>query len=359
MLFKLPYIVEAGFQRGRRMTQEEGYVTYLADVNIPEITGDAAPVVAEVNRFGALIPVRKYGDQFYVPLIDQSAERHEILRLEHLKQENWSDYAAPLMQMLRAVVSEGGADDISMPYGHWAYQNMFTTLEGSAGVGYAAYVPEADVRWSNVSEDERVIRERTAVEAYQSCRIIDGLLYRPCTEPKYLVRFRWACVLIDISFDEIEHRKPLGLRKEEKYEPPIEMVSFRLDRYEDLLDYVDSRVGRQFERISIGNLAVVLSDFSAFQYDDEANDLDRAARWIIEEDYKHLLAASDDAAMAWVELKRKIGKIRVYGEESLGDDLAQALRDHHPFALSERSKAAIEDATNRYDMRPVVPVRNL
>jgi hypothetical protein len=353
MLFKLPYIVEANFQRGRRTVQEEGYVTYLADVEIPEIDGEAAPAVAEVKQFGATIPVRRYGDQFYLPLIDKSSEQHEVLGLDHLKRANWPDYSRALVQMLRAVLSDDGAVDMTTRYGYWAYQNMFTTLKGSDGGGHAAYVPEAEVRWSTVTDDERAFRQRAAIQAYQSCRIIDGVPYRPCAEPRYVARFRWSYVQIDLCFDAIEHGKALGLKKEEKYEPPMGLASFRLDRYDDLRDYVGSRVADNFERFVIGDLEVVLKDLSAFQYDDEANDLIRSASWIIEKDYQYLLSASDEATVAWAELRKKIGQLRRSGDAYLGDDLTQVLMDYLPSALSEDCKAAIVDATNRFSMRPV------
>ncbi|TLX16538.1 hypothetical protein [Rhizobium sp. MHM7A] len=353
MLFKLPYIVQGHFQRGRRTEHEEGYITYLIDVDIPELSGEAAPAVAEVKQFGATIPVRRYGDQFYVPLIDYSGGKQEVLGLDHLKRANWPDYAGALVQMLRPVLNDEGAVDMTTHYGYWAYQNMFTTLKGSDGGGHAAYVPEAGMRWSTVTEEERYTMQRAAVHAYQSCRIIDGIPYRPCAEPRYVARFRFSYVQIDIRFDEIAHGKALGLKKEEEYEPPMELASFRLDRHDDLVDYVDSRVAKNFERSVIGDLEVILNDMGAFQYDDEANDLIRSASWIIEEDYQYLLTASDKATLAWAELKRDIGQLRRSGEADLGDDLTQALRDYHPFAMSEDSKTAIVDATNRFDMRPV------
>jgi len=351
--------VEGHFQRGRRTAHEEGYVTYLVDVNIPELDDDAAPVVAEIKQFGATIPVRKYADQFYVPLIEQSTEGQVVLEFDHLKRANWPDYSGALVQMLRSALNDGGASDMSAPYGYWAHQNMFTSLKGSDGGGHAVYVPEADVRWSTVTEEDRVARERTAISAYQSCRIIDGILYRPCAEPRYVAKMRWGYVQIDICFDEIEHGKALGLKKEEEYGPPMELASFRLDRYDDLGDYLDARATKNFERYVIGGLDVTLNDLSAFTYDDEANDLIRSAIWIIEEDHQFLMKASDDAILAWAELKRKVAHLIEPAEADLGDDLAQALRDYHPFALSEDSMAAIVDATHRFDMRPVGLTRRL
>jgi hypothetical protein len=359
MLFSLPYIVHGHFQRGRRTEHEEGYITYLVDVDIPDMDEEAAPIVAEIKQFGAKIPVRKLDNQFFVPLIDFVTGSQEVLGCDHLKRANWPDYAGALVQMLRPLLNDEGSVDMTAQYGYWAFQNMFTTLNGSDGGGHAAYAPETGVRWSTVTEEERNTMRRAAVRAYQSCRIIDGVPYRPCTEPRYLARFRMGEVQVNIGFDEIQHGKAVGLKKEEEYEPPMELASFRLDRHADLMDYIDSRVAKDLERIVIGDLDVDIHDFNALAYDDEANDLVRSASWIIADNYQHLLSATDEAILAWAQLKKNIGRLQRSGGDDLGEGLAQALRDYSSFAMSKDSRAAIVDATDRFDMRPVGLTRKL
>ncbi len=359
MLLKLPFIVHGHFQRGRRAEHEEGYITYITDVDIPEVDNETAPIVAEVKQFGATIPVRKNDGQFFVPLIDYAGGSQEVLGTEHLKKSNWPDYAGALVQMLRPILNDDGSVDMTAQYGYWAYQHMFTTLNGSEGGGHAPYISGPDARWSTVTEKEWGDMRRLAVRAYRSCCIIDGIPYRPCAEPRYVARFGYSDVQIDIRFDEIEHGKALGLKKDEEYEPPMELASFRLDRYDDLVDYIDSRVASDFEKVVVGNLDVDLKDFSSLRYDDEANDLIRSANWIIADDHRHLLTASDEGTLAWAELKRVTGLLKRSAEDDLGDNLVQALQAYDQFAMSEDSKSAIADATRRFDMRPVGLTRKL
>ena len=200
---------------------------------------------------------------------------------------------------------------------------------------------------------------RETVRAYQSCRIIEGIPYRPCAEPRYVARCRYTDVQIDIRFDQIDHGKALGLKKDEEYEPPMELASFRLDRYDDLVDYIDSRVAKDFERVLIGNLKVDLKDFNCLRYDDEVNDLIRSAHWIIADDYRYLLTASDEATVEWAELKRMTGLLKRSAADDLGDNLVQALQAYSQYAMSEESKSAIADATSRFEMRPVGLTRKL
>ena len=353
MLISLPYIVHGHFQRGRRTEHEEGYITHMVDVNVPDVGSELAPVAVEVQQSGATLPIRKINDQFYAPLIDYVRGSQEVLVVDHLRRVNWPNCAGALVQMLRPILNDEGSVDMTAQYGYWAYQNMFTTLKGSDGNGHAAYVPGADVRWSTVTDEQREMMKRAVQKAYQSCRIIDGVPYRPCAEPRYIARFHYSYVQIDIQYDEIEHGRALGLKKDEEYEPPMVLATFRLDRYDDLLDYVDSRVERNIERVVVGNLKVDLKDFNAISYDDEANDLVRSASSIIADDHQYLLAASDDATLAWAALKRTVSQLRLADENTLGDGLAQALQIYSPYAISDESKAAIVDATTRFDMRPV------
>jgi hypothetical protein len=345
--------------RGRRAAQETGYVTYLTDVSIPELDGEAAPVTAEVRQFGATIPVRKYGNQFYVPLIDQSSDPQDILATDHLKRENWPDLAGAISQMLRPLMNDEGAKDYTAKYGHWAYQYMFTTMKGSDGGGHDAYVPEELVRTSSIREEERAKREHAARQAYQSCLIIDGVPYRPCNEPRYIAKMEWMHVQIDIDFDGIEHGKAFGSRKNEKCEPPRKVASFRLDRYDDMIDYLNSRIRENFKIIMWGNLQVDIQDMNALEYDDEANDLIRTAHWVVEKDYQSLLSASDDAIAAWAVLKKSVGLLKSADGLDMGDALTSALNDYLPVAMSSESIAAINDATDRFNMRPMCVTRKL
>lgn len=321
------------------------------------MSGEAAQVVAEIRQFGVTIPVRKFADQFYVPLVDQSSLNREVLVLDHLKRDNWPDYAGALSQMLRPLINDKGAGNLSVPYGHWVYQHMFTTPKGSDGGGHAAYAPEDVVRWSSITEEKRAAQERAAILAYQSCRIIDGVPYRECTEPRYIARMQWSHVQIDIQFDDVKHGKALGPNKDERYEPPMNVATFRLDRYDDMIDYVRSRIPESHQFIMWGNLDVDLNDITALRYDDEANDLIRTAQWVVENDYESLLSASDEAILAWANLKRTIGTLKGSDDPDMGDTLSNILDDYLPFALSAESKRAIADATSRFSMRPMDPTR--
>lgn len=354
MEFTLPCIVHGSFNR--RRNAEEGYIIDLLEVDIPEVDEDDAPVVVSLERANSkALEVRIIGDTFYAPLVEDTNSARLLLGLDDLEKRNWADNSSGLSQMLRALIVEpDGQRSQTTLYGDWAYRGMFMNPGGcSEGAGFPAYVKAQDVRQTEIDDDYRREKQTAARKAYQSCRIIDGMPYRPCDEPRYSVWFSdEGDVQVNVELDQIEHNRSYGPDKRHDYETPLTLTSFRLDRYEDMVDYIQARRGDQPIGTRRG-FAVEVYDESCLCHDDEAEHLIRAALAVIEEEFKGLLSAPSQTVSAWLALRDEVKALIDDCSLSLVDQLHKALETYQPFVVSGTSSDLIATSNARAMMRPI------
>lgn len=359
MKFLFPYIVKSNFVRkGREGTRpEEGYVRYLKNVEVKELTKDEVPIAVAARTVNdEELPVRHFDGNFYVEANMSPIQRqHQTVTAEVLVDRNqWPAYASVLATLFHDAYTCKRKES----YSYMTYKDAFdfdsildapiSNIDGPPVINIAS-VYEMDASAGEVASKE--IEMRRLVE--DGSLLIEGKLFRKIAEPRLIARFHdWRdedCVVVLLSLEDLKHGKMSGLSRQNDYHPPFETASFRLDQMEVLIEYLAIRnsgprdrrvyfdVSSKFELMLPGTI----------HFDSEADALLRTAQWIVDNEYVDLKELNRDRVVAWVELRDAAKRVLIDGGEGALHTLERVLVDYAISTDNNASRRAAQDLTVR------------
>lgn len=176
---------------------------------------------------------------------------------------------------------------------------------------------------------------------------IDGFLYRKVPEPR-LVADCWFQNRFTVKAvaEAAVHGEKMGLSRSNDYKPPYQYASFRADRLDDLLAYLDARDANVIVNVDVSAKIGILMP-EVFTYDDERDTLVRTAQWIVTNDLHELINMSRADVIRWCDLRDASFHASINGSAGNIELLQGAVDSYRDVCASKAAKEALADLAVR------------
>lgn len=221
-------------------------------------------------------------------------------------------------------------------------------------------------RWLDAEEETARMIERAKIAYEDRCVMIDGEMWMQVDEPRWTVNLQRAHHHGNSSFayfQLMDHQpvpgKPGGIGKRWDYVHPYERPTYRLDRLDEMKDYVadrDRASGLTNCWISDSRLVdIIIPDFLTF--DDEKDNVVRTGDFVLSEMQAELRGKSLAVVTWWGELDQKVSSALKNADDADCEGIMSLMQAVAENCRSPRAIQAAMDAKARYALRPMTAHR--
>lgn len=218
------------------------------------------------------------------------------------------------------------------------------------------------LRFDNADQEIERRRNLARVAYEEMALVIDGMVWMRIDEPHLIVKrpergFFDGQTDIEITVSE---RRPVpgqlgGVLRQIPYEPPQLCPTFRLDRMEEMVDFIGEcrREDGVETRFILPELHVLRPEF--FVYDDETDNLVRSADQVLSMTQPELRGASKSFMEAWHDADVAVAKGLKSLEACSGEEIEAALDLIASASRNEKARKVASRALERFSLRAIGP----
>jgi hypothetical protein len=345
MKVRLPFpVLCSRVLRGKR-SYSEGYVVFEDTFDVKSVEAKDTVVVATIMHAGVAKEVYRFHEGYFY--------RPACLWLSDFKETDGTFPDDGGNADLGALLVNGGGPLMEKEF-LYEYSRLNSSLRE---------VKSHDVlRFDNADAHIEHRRDLARIAYEELTLVIDGMAWARIDEPHFILErplrgFAEDETTINIAVSE---RRPVpgqrgGFLRKSVYEPPSLCPTFRLDRLEEMTDFINEcrrEDGLETEVVS-PELEVIRSEF--LNYDDEADNLVRSADQVLDMSQSELRGASKAFVDAWHEVDVAVAA----GLRSLDDfpssDIESGLQTIGAISNNQKVKKVASRTLDRYSMRAIGP----
>jgi hypothetical protein len=227
------------------------------------------------------------------------------------------------------------------------------------GINY--YPSERTIKEFYDVEDEIGFQHALATQSYERRGlIIDGAMWFQIDEPRLVCNLDRLTggnpsLSIDILTEELRPDRRTTYNRTQPYLGPFHTPAFRIDRLDDFKAYLTERTGVDATRFY--GLGTKLNLFmpEALTFDDEADNLFRATRSILELTQPDMLDGSLALNGGWIDLQQSMMRAKINRSETVLDQMATSLDAFSKVTDNNQARLQAKDALGRWDLRVMNP----